>query len=204
MKFNNPIVVFDLETNADPDNQAITEIGAVVLDENLRLEDRMFQSFVRPDFPVTQRSLDITGHDPKVLAEARPWSEVVGEFETWVEDHAHENVKKVRLAAWGNYFDVNVLRAQYKRHGVVYPFSGTCLDVKTAALMWAALSGRRTDKMSVQHCADEMSLVPTGTYHSALVDALMTARIFQRVMAEVSGGVWVDAGGFKKYVRVTA
>jgi DNA polymerase III epsilon subunit-like protein len=201
MRFNNPVVVFDLETTAC-DNQAITEIGAVVLDEDLRLCDKMFQSYVRPDFPVTQRSLEITGHDPKVLAEAPPWSSVVHEFENWVDDHAHENVKKVRLAAWGNYFDINVLRAQYKRHGVVYPFSGTCLDVKTVALMWAALSGRRTDKMSVQHCAEEMSLVPTGPYHSALVDALMTARIFQRVMKEISGGVWLHSGTSKKYVRV--
>lgn len=189
MKFNNPIIVFDLETTGC-DTQAITEIGAVILDGNLDAIGE-WESFVKPDVPVTEKAFEITQHKPEWLNNARPWSEVGSEFESWVEATTKRNIKQARLAAWGNYFDVNVMRSQYARYGLAMPFSGTCLDVKTAALMWCALSGKRTDSLSVSKCADYMSFKPCGQYHRALVDADMTSRIFQRVMEEISGGVWI-------------
>jgi DNA polymerase III epsilon subunit-like protein len=196
MKWNNHIVVFDLETTAC-DQQAITEIGAVVLDPELDRVVGRFQSFVLPDYPVTKRAWEITGHNPEDLARAPAWPDVAKMFEDWVVATCG-NIKRVRLAAWGNYFDINVLRNQYARHGLPYPFSGTCIDVKTAALMWAACSGRRTDKLSVEQCAEHMGLTPSGSYHRADVDADMTAQIFQRAMYELAGGVWIG----KQYVHV--
>jgi DNA polymerase III epsilon subunit-like protein len=198
LRFHFPIIVFDLETDGDPATQAITEVGAVALDHELNPAPEEFQSYVLPDFPVTDKSLAITGHSLMVLEKAPPWMVVANKFEWWVKTAACENLKKPRLAAWGNYFDVAVIRRQYERHNIPFPFSGTCIDVKTVAITWAALSGRRTDEMSVQKCCEMMRLEPVGKYHNALVDAVMTARILRRALAEMAGGVWVD----KKYIRV--
>jgi DNA polymerase III epsilon subunit-like protein len=197
MKWNNHIVVFDLETTGC-DRQAITEIGAVALTGDLSRVEGRFQSLVYPDYPVTEKSLEITGHNPDELMAADPWPKVVVAFEMWISQQTGKPTNRSRLAAWGNYFDVNVLRNQYGRHGLAYPFSGTCIDVKTAALMWAACSGRRTDSLSVEGCAKEMNLTPLGPYHRADVDADMTGQIFGRVMYELAGGVWIG----KQYVYV--
>lgn len=197
MRWSSSVVVFDLETTGTPE-QAITEIGAVVLTRDLHRVIGRFQSFVKPDFPVSEHVWAITGHRPEDLTTADSWPAVAKRFEEWVEQKTGGNLKKCRLAAWGNYFDINVLRAQYARHELPYPFSGTCIDVKTAALMWCSASGRRTDTLTVKSCAEEMRLTPQGEYHRADVDADMTGQIFQQVMADLSGGVWIG----KQFVAV--
>jgi DNA polymerase-3 subunit epsilon len=199
MRFKFPIIVFDLETTGCQ-HQAVTEIGAVALTGDLSRVEGRFQSLVYPDFLVTEKSLEITGHNPDELMAADPWPKVAVSFEMWISQQTGKPANRSRLAAWGNYFDVNVIRNQYARHGLDYPFSGTCIDVKTAALMWCALSGRSTDSLSVEKCAKHIGLEPVGRYHRADVDAEMTGQIFERVMADLAGGVWV---GPKQYVSVS-
>jgi DNA polymerase III alpha subunit (gram-positive type) len=200
MRFNNHTVVFDLETTDDPSNRSIIEIGAVILSPELSRIGARFQALVRPNVGVdyvSDRVVELTGHTRDSLKSAKLWDKVTPEFENWVKDICG-NIKKVRLAAWGNYFDINVLRDEYDAFGLPFPFSGTCIDVKTAALMWASMSGRRTDSLSVASAAKELGLEPIGSYHRADVDAEMTARIFQSIMAKMSGGVWVG----KQYIAV--
>jgi DNA polymerase III epsilon subunit-like protein len=202
MKWNNPVVVFDLETTDAPDDRRIIELGAVYLDRDLEHQSS-FRSLVNPEGFVSPFVQDLTGYTQFELNAAPALDQVASKLVDWVA--AHGNIKQARLAAWGNYFDVNVLRQEFARTGVAYPFSGTCLDVKTAALMWCALAGKRTDKLSVSLMMDHLGLSKEGVrFHHALDDALATANIFRRVMADIGSGVWVDAGGYKQYVRVAA
>jgi DNA polymerase III alpha subunit (gram-positive type) len=148
---------------------------------------------------VSDYVVDLTGHTREDLAAADPFPAVAERFHDWCLKKSGVNrLAKLRLAAWGNYFDVNVLRAEYAAWGLPYPFSGTAIDVKTAALLWCAASGRRTDSLSVHKCAEAMNIVPLGPYHRADVDADATAQIFQRAVGDLAGGVWVG----RQYVAV--
>lgn len=191
-KLHNPIVVLDLEATAGQDdrgrqtNNCIIDIGAVYLDERLEVKGT-FQSLVKPTEPITPFITKLTGITP-AMVEAESGFEVVGPaFVRWMEGLAG-NLKKVRLAAWGNYFDIPLLRKNFYDAGLDFPFSGTALDVKTLAFLWLSQSGRRTDKISLEFFADHFGLKVDGTWHRALTDAQVTAGTL--------AAVWKDLEGF--------
>lgn len=196
MRLNNELIVLDLEATSNQEetgerpavqtNNFIIEIGAAFLDRDLKLVDT-FQSLVRPEEPITPFITQITSITPEMCASQRLWKEVAPEFEAWIMSHC-DNIKRVRLSAWGTYFDIPLLRRAYGRYERPFPFSGTCFDAKTFAMMWTALSGRRTDKLGVETVASMMGIQPEGRYHRALTDAVTEARILQRVFADLEGG----------------
>jgi len=129
MRLNNELVVFDLEATSNQEdaearpavqtNNFIIEIGAAFLDRELNLVDT-FDRLVRPEEPITPFITEITSIRP-AMCEGQPlWKDVGPEFEAWVARHC-KNVKKVRLAAWGNYFDVPLLRRVYARYELPFP-----------------------------------------------------------------------------------
>ena len=196
MRLNNELIVLDLEATSNQEDAAerpavqtnnfIIEIGAAFLDRDLKLVDT-FQRLVRPEEPITPFITEITSITPE-MCEGQPlWGEIASEFESWIMRHC-DNIKRVRLCAWGTYFDMPLLRRTYDRYGRPFPFSGTCFDVKTLAMLWTALSGRRTDKLGVETVASMMGVQPEGRYHRALTDAVTEAKILQRVCADLEGG----------------
>jgi len=196
MRLNNELIVFDLEATSNQEDAAekpavqtnnfIIEIGAAFLDRDLKLVDT-FEHLVRPEEPITPFITQITSITPEMCADQPLWKEVAPEFEAWIMRHC-DNIKRVRLCAWGTYFDIPLLRRAYGRYERPFPFSGTCFDVKTFALMWTALSGRRTHKLGVETVASMMGVQPEGRYHRALTDAVTETKILQRVFADLEGG----------------
>jgi len=191
-KLHNPLVVIDLEATAGQDekgrqtNNCIIDLGAVYLDETLVVRGT-FQSLVRPTEPVTPFITKLTGITPDMVSEAPSFQEVGTAFAGWAEGLGG-SLKRVRLAAWGNYFDIPLLRKNYYDAGLDYPFSGTALDVKTLAFLWLSQSGRRTDKISLEFFADHFGLAVEGSWHRALTDAQITAGTL--------AGIWRDLEGF--------
>ena len=196
MRLNNELVVLDLEATSNQEisgerpavqtNNFIIEIGAAFLDRDLKIVDT-FERLVRPEEPITAFITEITSITPEMCAGQPLWKEVASEFEDWVARHCG-SIKRVRLCAWGNYFDMRLLRDVYARYDRPFPFSGTCFDVKTLAMLWMALGGRRTDKLGVETVASAMGIEPDGRYHRALTDAVTEAKILQRVCADLEGG----------------
>jgi len=212
MRLNNELVVLDLEATSNQEsadekpaiqtNDFIIEIGAAFLDRDLKLIDT-FQRLVRPEEPITPFITEITSITPQ-MCEGQPlWKEIAADFETWIMRHC-DNIKRVRLSAWGNYFDMTLLRRSYARYGRPFPFSGTCFDVKSFAMLWKALSGRRTDKLGVDTVASAMGVQPDGRYHRALTDAVTEAKILQRVFADLEGGFFAPglSGKARSYFRI--
>ena len=202
--------MFDLEATASIDptehgppiqtNHGIIEIGAAFLDRSLILVDT-FSHLVRPEGPISSFITELTRITP-AMCETQPlWKGVAPEFEAWVAKWC-TNVKTVRLCAWGNYFDVPLLRRSYERYGLPFPFSGTCFDAKTIAMMWCSLSGRRTDKLSVKSVAKYMGIAPEGDYHRALTDAVTEAKIIQRVFTDLDSGVFVQGTSGQPYLHL--
>src|SRR6185369_16257655 len=170
-KLHNPIVVIDLEATAGQDesgrqtNNCIIDLGAVYLDETLE-EKGTFEALVKPTEPVTPFITELTGISPEMVENQPGFAEVGERFSSWVKSLSG-NLKKVRLAAWGNYFDIPLLRKNYYDAGLDFPFAGTALDVKTLAFLWLSLSGRRTDKVGLEFFAQHFGLGQV-TWHRAL------------------------------------
>jgi DNA polymerase III epsilon subunit-like protein len=190
-KLYNPLVVIDLEATAGQDdagrqtNNCIIDIGAVYLDETLEVRGT-FESLVKPDEPITPFITKLTGITPEMVDGQPRFAEVGPAFADWAQKLSG-NLKKVRLAAWGNYFDIPLLRKNYYDAGLDFPFAGTALDVKTLAFLWLSQSGRRTDKIGLEFFAQHFGLGDV-TWHRALSDA--------RVTAATLAGVWKDLQGF--------
>ena len=190
-KLHNPVVVIDLEATAGKDdrgnqtNNCIIDLGAVYLNERLEVVST-FESLVRPEEPVTPFITKLTGITQEMLASQPDFSVVGPQLLKWVELHAG-NVKKVRLAAWGNYFDIPLLRRNFQNHGLEFPFSGTALDVKTLGFLWLSQSGRRTDKVSLEFFAQHFAIPVEGSWHRALVDARVTALTMVHIWKDIQG-----------------
>lgn len=210
MKLNQDIIVFDLEATSGKDvlgfqtNNYIIDIGAVYIKKDtLEIVDS-FSSLVKPEEYITEFIEKLTGITNAMTDTERLFDEVAKDFEAWARKHAGDNLKKVLLAAWGNYFDIPLLRKLYMKYHMEYPFIGSCLDVKTLAVAWLALSGHRTDKHSVEHVSDVMGIKPDGAYHRAIVDAKCEGQIFQRVFRDLDQGMFIHVADGKPRQHVKA
>lgn len=210
MKLSNPLIIFDLECTSNQEtidfrpekqkNDYIIEIGAVLLDTNLKIKSQ-FSSLVKPEEKITpfiehhtKITNDMVKHQPK-------WPDVSQNFFDWAEKSS-KNIKHVRLASWGNYFDINILRSLYDKYDLNYPWSGTAFDCKTVAAVWMALSGRGTNKMALGHVASVMGIKPEGEYHRALTDALVTAKIVKRAMDDLSQGYFLKQDSKYRHIKI--
>jgi DNA polymerase III epsilon subunit-like protein len=199
MKLHNHLLVLDLETTDNPRARRIIELGCVLLDRQLDVLDT-FDQLVRPAEPLSEFVTKLTGITDADLAVKPYWPEVAGRWEEWLRQRV-PNIKQVRLACWGNYFDVNVLRQEYEGCGREYPFSGTALDVKSLAFLWTSLSGRRTDSLGLPHVCQTMEFAPPSRWHRAHPDAWMTAAVLRRVFSDLGGGVFLPGNKYH-YVEV--
>jgi len=187
---NNDLIVIDLEATASEDphgnqlNNFIIDIGAVHLDKNLEIQGS-FSEIIQPEEPISPFIAQLTGITNQMVGDRPLWSKVGMDFSQWVEG-AVGNPKKARLAAWGNYFDIPLLRKSYQNYHMPYPFSGTALDVKTLAFFWLSLEGKRTDKLNLEILAKLLQIEPEGAYHRAITDAKVTAMILQRIWISLS------------------
>ena len=203
MKLSHDLVVLDLETVGTHD--AITECAAVILDRHtLEIKDT-FSQLVNPEKPIEENIIKITNITNEMVATAPKFPEMIKNFEEWVIKNS-KKLKNVRLCAFGIYFDSPVLRRCYKNYGLDYPFSGSWFDVKSFVFMWAALSGRKTERFQqVGGCVEEMKLTrPAGEYHRALVDAQAEAAILQKVFRDLSEGHFLlgEHGQPGKYIKI--
>lgn len=190
---NTDLLVIDLEATAGVDenghqtNNFIIDFGAVLLNKQLEVVST-FESLVKPEEDITKFITELTHIDNKMVENEDLFPAVSERLVNWlIESLEGRSLKKVRLCAWGNYFDIPLLRKVYEKYNVKYPFSGTAFDIKTMALMWHSLSGRKSDKLQVSTVAREMGIKVDGQYHRALTDAVVEAKILQRVWEDLQG-----------------
>jgi inhibitor of KinA sporulation pathway (predicted exonuclease) len=211
MKIIQDFVVFDLEATSSQDargfqrNDWIIQIGAVYLkrnEENSKLEKvGEFDKLVKPKEHISDFIKNLTGISNEDVFSENNFDVVGNQFSEWIKSIG--NIKNVRLCAWGNYFDIPLLRKNYEAYGMPYPFSGTAFDVKSYASLWMMLSGRRTDRISVSHVADIMGIRPEGEYHNALTDAKITSEIMLRIFNDLDHGVFIkDDKGKNRLLKI--
>lgn len=193
LNLNTDLLVIDLEATAGKDekgnqtNNYIIDIGAVLLDRDLNVIST-FESLVKPEEPISDFITELTKIDNSMVEKEDTFPGVAAKFHTWLENSlGRSSFKKIRLCSWGTYFDIPLLRKVYQKYDLEFPFSGTAFDIKTMALMWHALSGRKTDRLQVSTVAKTMDIKAEGTFHRAITDAIVETKIMQRTMKDLQG-----------------
>lgn len=208
MKLKNDFIVIDLEATTnrfsgesaiDPDsdsgnefeqtNNFIIEIGAVYVSSELKIIDQ-FSALVRPEESITPFIEKLTGITQAMVDTAESWPVVSQQFESWILQYA-QRLKDVKLCAWGNYFDIPLLRRVYAYYKKQFPFSGVAFDVKTLGFLWCAISNRKVEQLNLHDFERMMRLVPIGPAHRALNDAYLEAQVFIQILKSLDQGVYV-------------
>lgn len=172
------LIILDFETNGgtveDSTAHRIIEIGAVRLSEELQVIDE-FSMLVdgRPVLDVVVEIHGITNAD----LEGKPlFKDAHPDFDEWCGKK-----QEYVLGAWGAYFDIPVLRAEYQRIGVKFPHRGESFDVK-AVVWWDLLrQGKPAKHLGLEQAGGLYGIPFYGKKHKAVDDARMTARLLQAV-----------------------
>lgn len=171
------LIVFDLETAGE--NHRIVEIGAVRLDRDLNLVDRW--SSLVDGRPVDEKTMAVHHITDDMLAGKPKFAEIHAEFDEWCRKS-----DPYVMAAFGAYFDVPVLREEYKRLGRPYPHPGHAMDIK-AVVWWHLLKKEFPCKyLGVDRALELLGLTFEGTRHRGADDAWNEARLLRFVTRGVA------------------
>ncbi|KAL0265466.1 UNVERIFIED_CONTAM: hypothetical protein PYX00_010938 [Menopon gallinae] len=135
-----------------------------------------FSQLVKPAERITPFIEDLTGITNDMVERAPDFSCVGEQFREWVASYT-PSLKKIRLVAWGAYFDGPLLRRVYEAYEMPFPFSGTIIDVKSIAISVWALLGKRTDQLDLCSCAKTLGISSSKQVHRALADAQLTTEV---------------------------
>jgi DNA polymerase III epsilon subunit-like protein len=172
-------IVLDVETAGDPD-QKIVELGAVRLDEQLRITDE-YEALI-DGRPLTQEVIAIHGITADMLEGKPTFRQMHRAFEDWCYQF-----KPYTLFSWSD-FDHCTLRDEYRREGLKYAHSGHAFDLKSI-IWWAAIQNDLPARaFPVDRALSILGIKFEGQRHRALPDARMEAKLLQYVAR--NPGAW--------------
>lgn len=177
------LVVLDFETTGlSPDlgDRAI-EIGAVLIRDG-EPADR-FQALMNPGFAVSAFIADYTGITNDMLADAPSCDKVMHAFARFLGEHA--------VVAHNASFDKRFLAAEFARIGKPVPNQFAC----------SMLIARRLYQRAPNHKLGTLvryrGIRHDGTFHRALADAEMTARLWLAMLDDIRDGYAVETPSFE-------
>jgi DNA polymerase III epsilon subunit-like protein len=183
MKFSDDIVVFDLEASCktfghnEVEESNIIEIGAVRLDRKTLEVKSEFSALVKPrDYPILPEIAEITGITPEMVEHEKTFDQAILPFLEWFGDR-----NKATLAGWGLYYDLPLLRKEFRVFGFDYNqyFVGGGLDIRSLAILWMAQNNISTSGITIERTLLKMNLSNDYKYHRALDDARATGKVLK-------------------------
>ncbi len=166
----NVYVVFDLETTGlDVMSNGITEIGAVKI-VNGKISEQ-FHTLIKPDYPITEEIVRITGITPQMVENAPKISTAIPDFIKFIDGAV--------LVAHNSDFDMKFIKRF--ANAEEYEVKNQVLD--TLDLSRKYLSGLK--KFDLHTVADKFGIV--FHHHRALSDAYATAEVFIELMKIKNG-----------------
>lgn len=166
-------IVIDVETAGDPD-QRIVEIGAVRLDDHMRITDE-YERLI-DGRPLTEEVIKIHGITADMLEGKPTFRQMHREFEIWCN-----GFKPYALFSWSD-FDHCTLRDEYRREGLKYAHSGHAFDLKSVVWWEVLKKGYPSRTFPVDRALSILGIKFEGQRHRALPDARMEAKLLQYVV----------------------
>ena len=172
MPLTGSFVVFDTETTGlDANTEALTEIGAVYVENGKINEDKKFCTFVNPGKPIPARVVELTGINDAMVADDPTPEQAIRSFKEFCGDN-------ILVAHNANGFDMLFLRKAGDKAGV--DFSNTYLD--TLPMGQALFPGLHNYKLDTINKHLE---IPPFNHHRAVDDAMALARIFEVMLSDL-------------------
>lgn len=166
MKLPYKLVCIDLETtDLNPEIGSIIQIGSIIIDENFEIDSRygQFNEYIKPlDDHRNKKAMEVNQISEEILNDAMSLNEVLELFENFVGEN-------IILAAWGTYFDIPFLRAQYNKINRKWPFNHKWFDLKTIGI-WEMSKKDTPMSESLSKFLEVNNLEFEGNTHDALND----------------------------------
>ena len=164
--------VFDTETTGlDSNVEALTEIGAVYVENGKINPDKSFCTFVNPGKPIPQKVVELTGINDSMVADAPTPAEAIRQFKEFCGDN-------ILVAHNANSFDMLFIRKAGDKAGV--DFSNTYID--TLPMAQALFPGLHNYKLDTIN--KHLEIQPFN-HHRAVDDAMALARIFEVMLSDL-------------------
>ena len=174
------VIVYDTETTGlSPQKDRIIELAAIkfVVDEALMLHQiDTFHRYIRPPFFISQEITDLTGITNEQLLE-NPYEEDLA-----TEIQAFFGTNAIVCGHNSNRFDINFMDALYKRNGLG-TVEGFC-KLDTIEMARDIISSGEVENYKLITLAKAYGLDNGITFHSALDDTTVTAKLFQIFILE--------------------
>ena len=172
MPITGSFVVFDTETTGlDSNVEALTEIGAVYVENGKINSDKSFCTFVNPGKPIPQKVVELTGINDSMVADAPTPAEAIRQFKEFCGDN-------ILVAHNANSFDMLFIRKAGDKAGV--DFSNTYID--TLPMAQALFPGLHNYKLDTIN--KHLEIQPFN-HHRAVDDAMALARIFEVMLSDL-------------------
>lgn len=185
----NTLVVLDFETTGlSPDNgDRAIEIGAVRIVDGVITEQ--FQALMNPGIRVNDFIENYTGITNDMLATAQPCSEVMAQFNKFLGDD--------NLLAHNASFDQKFLENELANISQKVSGEFTC----------SLLVSRRINLDAPSHSLGELvkfkNLAGDGSFHRALFDAQMTAKLWLTMLDDISETYGIDVIPFSLMQQIS-
>jgi inhibitor of KinA sporulation pathway (predicted exonuclease) len=177
-------VVIDFEATCDepynPEPQEIIEFPAVVVDPELDIVSAEFHEYVRPvAHPrLTSFCVGLTGICQEQVDEGRPFPEVLGRFEEWLQQECPDDALMVTCGDW----DLgSLLPRQCAQHGLTIP--GWARRWANLKRVFASHFPQVSGHTGLVEMARSLGLPLVGRLHSGIDDARNLARVLLRMLS---------------------
>ena len=175
-------VVFDSETTGlNPAKDAVVQLGAVRIVNGKIVAGEVFDTFVNPGVPIPASSTEVHRISDEMVRDAPEFDSVCTTF--------HSFSKEAVLIAHNAPFDMAFLHRQGKKTGI--GFNHPVLDtVHLSAVVFGGSEEHTLDALCQRMDID----IPLEVRHSALGDALATAKAFVGMMPILEARGFVTFG----------
>lgn len=159
-------VVFDIETTGlSPKEDAITEIGAIKIENGVIVDE--YNQLINPEKPIPKKIMELTGITDEMVQDQPKIDSVLPKFKEFIEDSV--------LVAHNASFDTGFLREQFLNNNMTFDYP--ILD--TLELTRALFPNLTNHRLNTIAKYLNVSLI---NHHRAVDDAKATAEIFLKCM----------------------
>lgn len=173
-------VSVDIETSGpSPDRHSMVALGACLADD----PNIAFYVEIQPDGDlIDEQALAVSGLTVKHLAEdGLPAAEAMQRFGRWISDSVPTDARPV-MVAMNAPFDWMFVATYFARYGGHNPLGHSSIDIKA---LYMGVTGAPWHETSMAHITDRYAMDDRLPHH-ALEDAVIQARIFNRIRQEIS------------------